>query len=183
MRRKVKELMSAATSLAVVSEDSTLFEAILSIGVLRNQNASLGLGLRCPAALVSNGDHTITGFLDFRNLLKSLEPKYEEIAGSVEKRAISPGWLKSELQKYGLWANALDDICKKAGELVIKNMMTVPVENQITDANASLNEAVFQMVVTGNDYLFVRNGEMLAGIICLSDILTHICDTVKACRI
>ncbi len=183
MRRKIKEVMTSVENLAVVGEDSTLFEAILSIGALKNQNGSQGLGLRCPAALVSDGDHRITGFLDFRNMLKSLEPRYEEIVGSDQESAVSADFLKSELKKYGLWANALDDICKKAGELLIKNMMTVPDENQITEANASLNEALFQMVVTGNDYLFVRNGEVMAGIICLSDILTHICDTVKACLI
>jgi len=95
---------------------------------------------------------------------------------------VSADFLKSELRKYGLWGDALDDICKKAGDLLIKNMMSVPDENQITEVGASLNEALFQMVITGNDYLFVRNGETMAGVICLSDVLTHIYDTIKACR-
>jgi hypothetical protein len=39
------------------------------------------------------------------------------------------------------------------------------------------------MIVSGHDYLFVRDGQALAGVISLSDIMSHICDTVRACRI
>ncbi len=181
MRRKVKEMMTSVANLAVVEEGSTLFEAILAIGAVRKRNPAYGL--RCPAALVSDGNRKITGFLDFRSMIKSLEPRYAEIAESVEKKGFSPEWIESEFKKYGLWAEALDQICNKTGEIVVKNLMNIPRDNQIIDVNNSLNEAVFQMVVTGNDYLFVRDGQILAGLISLSDIVTHVCDTVKNCRI
>lgn len=177
----MKEMMTSVSDLAVLEEGSTLFEAILAIGAARGDNPASPR--RCPAVLVSNGDRRITGFLDFRKMLKGLEPKYGEIAETMEGNGVSAEWVKSMLKKHGLWANAFDDICKKAGEIIIRNLMTVPTENQITNVNTSLNEAVFQMVVTGNDYLFVRDGELLAGVISLSDIVTHVCDTVKDCRV
>jgi hypothetical protein len=40
-----------------------------------------------------------------------------------------------------------------------------------------------EMIVSGHDYLFVREGQVLAGVICLLDIMGRICDTVRACRI
>jgi len=181
MKRKVKELMKAVSNFAVVDESSTLFEAILAMGALSSQDTSCGL--KCPAALVSNGNSEITGFLDFRNMLKGLEPKYAEIADSVEEGSISPDWIKTVLKKHGLWANLLDEICKAAGEIVIRDLKITPGEGQMIGAEASLNEALFQMMVTGKDYLFVKDGKKLAGIINLSDIARHMCDTVKACRI
>ncbi len=180
MKRKVKEMMTSVANLAVIEENSTLFVAILAIGAVRKQNPAYGL--RCPAALVSDGNRVISGFLDFRSMLKSLEPRYAEIAETVGKKGFSPEWIESEFKKYGLWAEALDNVCKKAGEIIVKTLMTIPRDNQITDVNTSLNEAVFQMVVTGNDYLFVRDGQILAGVISLSDVVTHVCDTVKDCR-
>ncbi len=52
----------------------------------------------------------------------------------------------------------------------------------ITDAEASISEAIYQMIATGRDYLFVKNGRALTGVISLSDVMSHLCDTVKACR-
>lgn len=173
--------MTETSNLAVVEENSTLFEAILAVGAF-SSTKSLN-GCRRPAALVINTRNEITGFLDFRSILKSLEPKYAEIVDSAEEVGFSPERIKAELKKYGLWANALEDICKKAGEMVIRTIISVPQVNQIIDEDSSLNEALFQMMVTGNDYLFVKEGTKLAGIINLSDIVKDLCDTVKACRI
>jgi CBS domain containing-hemolysin-like protein len=181
MRRKIKELMTEVSQLPIIDENSTLFEAILAIGIFRGQ--SPGLALRCPVALVSDGAHNITGYLDVRSMLKGLEPRYCEIAESAEREDLPPDWIKSELERYGLCGNALDELCKKASETIIKTLMVVPEDKRIADAESSINEAIYQMVVTGYDYLFVRNGKAMAGIISLSDIMSHICETVKACRI
>ena len=60
--------------------------------------------------------------------------------------------------------------------------MIVPEDSQIIDAEASINEAIYQMTFAGMDYLFVKDGQALTGVISLSDIVGHICDTVRACR-
>jgi hypothetical protein len=39
------------------------------------------------------------------------------------------------------------------------------------------------MIFSGKDYLFVRERQALAGVISLSDIMDHICDAVRACRV
>lgn len=181
MQHKVKDIMTSVVHLAVVEEGATLFEAILAIGEIRKLNPAYAM--RCPAALVTNGDRQIIGFLDFRSMIKGLEPRYGEIAETAREIGPSAEWIESELKKHGLWANALDDICKTAGEILVKNLMAIPGENQMIDVNTSLNEALFRMVVAGKDYMLVREGEMLAGVISFSDILAHVCDAVKECRI
>ncbi len=140
-------------------------------------------GMRCPAALVVDQERNVAGFLEFRNMLRGIEPRHGEFVESAKKGGFSPDKIGSELQKYGLRDDVLDGLCKKAGEILIKSLMTVHEESQITDAEDSINEAIYQMIVSGHDYLFVRDGQVLAGVISLSDIMSHICDTVMACRI
>jgi CBS domain-containing protein len=180
MKRKVRDLMTGFSEIAVLDEKSTLFEAVLKIGIAGAMHQA---ALRCPAALVVDAERNVAGFLEFRNMLRGLEPRYVEFAEAAQKAGFSPERVRSELQKYGLWEDALEGLCKKAGETVIKRLMTVPEESRITDAEDSINEAIYQMIVAGKDYLFVRDGQALAGVISLSDILGHICDTVRDCRI
>jgi CBS domain-containing protein len=179
-KRQVKELMTGLSEIPVVDENATLFEAVLEIAMAR---AGHSADMKCPAALVVDKQKNVAGFLEFRSMLKALEPRYGEFVESALKGGFSPDKIRSELQKHGLWEDALDGLCKKAGETVIRSLMTVPEESQITEAESSINEAVYLMIVSGQDYLFVRNGQMLAGVISLSDIMGHICDTVRACRV
>lgn len=179
MKRKVRDLMIGLSEIAVLDENSTLFEAILEMGIA---GATHQAAFRHPAALVVDAERNVAGFLELRNVLGGLEPRYVEFAETAENAGFSPERIKSELQKYGLWEDALEGLCKKAGETVIKLLMTVPEESWIIDAEASINEAIYQMIVAGKDHLFVRDGQALTGVISLSDILGHICDTVRACR-
>lgn len=179
MRHTVKDLMVGLSEIAVIDENSTIFEAVLRIGMARASNSA---AMRCPVALVADKDNNVAGFLEFRNLLGGLEPGYVEFAESAKKSGFSSERILSELQKHGLWEDALEGVCKKAGEASIKTLVTIPETGQITSSEASINEAIYQMIVGGKDYLCVQDGWAVAGIISLSDILGHICDTVKGCR-
>jgi CBS domain-containing protein len=180
MTRQVKELMTGLSEIPVVDENSTLFEAVLEIGIIRARHPA---GMRLQAALVLDKERNVAGFLEFRHMLKALEPRYGEFVESAGNGGFSLDHIRSELRKYGLWEDALEGLCQKAGEMMIKSLVTIPEESRITDAESSLNEAVYRMIVSGQDYLFVRDGPMLTGVISLSDIMGHICDTVKACRV
>ena len=180
MERKVKGLMTGLSEIAILDENATLFEAVLEIGIARARHPAAS---RCPAALVVDSQRNVAGFLEVRSMVRGLEPRYVEFAESAKKGGFSPERIRTELQKYGLWEDALEGFCKKAGETVIKSLMIVPEESQIIDAEASINEAIYQMTFAGMEYLFVRDGQTLTGVISLSDITGHICDAVRACRV
>ena len=180
MSHKVKDLMIGVPEIAVIDENSTIFEAILRIGIARTSHPA---AIRCPIALVADSENNVAGFLEFRALLGGLEPAYAEFAESARTRGFSSDTIRSELQKHGMWADALEGVCKKAGEASIKPLVTIPEDSQITSQEASVNEAIHQMIATGKDYLCVRDGRAVVGIISLADILGHICDTVRGCRI
>ena len=113
MERKVKGLMTGLSEIAVLDENSTLFEAVLEIGIARQNPAAS----RCPAALVVDSQRNVAGFLEFRNVVRGLEPRYVEFAQSAEIGGFSPERIRSELKKHGLWENALEGLCQTAGRL------------------------------------------------------------------
>lgn len=179
MTHKVGDLMIPISEVAVIDEESTLFEAVLQIGIARASHPPAG---RCPIAFVAGRDRTVTGFLEFGNLLKGLQPGYAEFAEPAKKSGYSTEEVRSELQKHGLWEDALEGLCRKAGESLVKTFVTVPDESRIIAADSTINEAIYRMITTGKDYLCVNDGQALAGVIGLTDILGHICDTVRNCR-
>ncbi len=180
MRRRINQLMTKFSEIAVIDVNSTLFEAILEIAIVRKRNPA---GLRCPAALVIDENRNVAGFLDFRHIMKGLEPQYVEVALTAKEGGFAAERIRVELEKLGFWEDGLDQICQKAGETTVGSIMTIPDESQIAEADAFVNEAVYRMVVTGKDYLFVRHGDVLTGIISLSDVMNHICESVIECRV
>lgn len=176
----VKELMSGLSEIPVVDGKATLFEAVLQIGL---DGAKPTEGGRYPAVLVVDEGKRVAGFLEFRSMLLAFAPGYGEFARSAGQTGLSPDAMGAELQKLGLLEDALLDLCKKAAETPISSVMTIPGPDRITRGDVSISEAAYRMAVSAQDYLFVLDGEVLEGIISLSDIMAHICDTVRACRV
>lgn len=176
----VKELMTELSEIPVVDENATLFEAVLEIGIARAKQQA---GARRPAVLVVDKDKRVAGFLEFRNMLMAFDPGYGEFAESARQRGLSPDKIRSELQRFGLLEDVLEDLCKKAAEISIKSVMSIPGQDRITQGEVSISEAAYRMAASGIDYLFVLDGNVVKGIISLSDVMGHICDTVRACRL
>jgi CBS domain-containing protein len=177
---QVKELMTRLSEIPIVDENATLFEAVLEIGIARAKRSA---GMRSPAALVVDGGKKVAGFLEFRNMLLGLDAGFGELAESARKSGLSADVIRSELQKSGLLKDALDGLCQKAGETSIKSIMTRPGKDRTTEGDVSVGEAAYRMVESGQEYLFVLDGDVVEGIISLTDVLGYICDTVRACRL
>ncbi|MGC9194623.1 MAG: CBS domain-containing protein [Syntrophobacteraceae bacterium] len=177
---RVKDLMTGFSDMVVVDEKANLFEALLQFGVAWTDRSA---GARSPVALVVNEENRITGFLECKNLLLAFQPGYLELAQAAGPSGISPAKIGFEIQKSGLLEEALEGLCKKAAEIPIRSVTTMPGQDRITGSEVSISQAAFRMAVSGQDYLFVTGGDVLEGIITLSDLMRHICETVRACRL
>ncbi len=177
---RVKDLMTAFSEMPVVDENANLFEALLQIGVAWTDRSS---GARSPVALVVNEESRVIGFLECKNLLLAFQPGYLELVEAAGPRRISPSKIGFEIEKSGLLEEALEDLCKKAAEIPIRSALTMPGQDRITGSEVSISQAAFRMAVSGLDYLFVAGGDGLEGIITLTDLMRHICETVRACRL
>jgi len=76
-----------------------------------------------------------------------------------------------------------DDICKKASQLKVKMFMYTPTEGEFVDENASLDEAINQLIMGHHQSLLVTRDKEIVGILRLTDVFNEICQAIKTCKI
>jgi CBS domain-containing protein len=180
---KVKELMVPIAEYATVFEDATLNEAILALEAAQ-KNVEMGRE-RHRAILVLDKDRRVVGKLTQWDVSAGIEPKYLAMKNITDtsRFGFSPGYLRSMMAEYGLWRKPLEDLCRKASEIHIKDIMSKPTPREYIDADASLDEAIHLLVMGRHQSLIVKSGDSISGILRMSDVFKAICDKVKTCSI
>ncbi len=178
---KVKDLMVPLAGYATVSEDAALSEAVQALEEAQ-RNVEAGRE-KHKAVLVLDDRGRVVGKLAQVDVLRGLEPRYRDVDKLTEtsRFGFSPDFLKSMLDQYGLWRKPLDQICKKASEIKVKEIMVLPGEGEYIQDEATLDEAIHQIVMGGHHSLLVRHGEGIVGVLRLSDVFHKICEMIKAC--
>jgi len=179
----VKDLMVPLSEYATVTEDATLYEAVLSLEAAQEKFEDKHTRYRHRAILVLDKDDNVVGKLSQLDVLKALEPKYKDmIEGEGSHRyGISKQFMKSVLEDYNLFANPLDDICRKAGEQNVKKFMYTPTEGEFVSEDASLNVAIHQLIMGHQQSLLVTRGKKIVGILRLTDVFAAVFHTMKEC--
>jgi CBS domain-containing protein len=179
----VKVLMVPLAEYATISEQATLYDAVLALE--KAQEAFDPKRHRHRAVLVFNKKNKIVGKLGQLDILKSLEPKYAEMGdlGPLSRTGFSPQFLRSMIEKFALWDESLTDICRKAARLKVKDIMYTPTEGEYVEENASLGEAIHQLVMGHHQSLLVTSGGEIVGILRLVDVFKDVCDTMKSCAL
>jgi predicted transcriptional regulator len=88
---------------------------------------------------------------------------------------------KSMLEDYHLFANPLDDICRKAGEQSVKEFMYTPTEGDFVSQDASLDVAIHQLIMGHHQSLLVTRDEKIVGILRLTDVFAAVFHKMKEC--
>ena len=182
---RVKDLMVPLAEYATVSEDATLYEAVVA---LESAQAKYDRSkYRHRAVLVFGRNGKIVGKLSQLDIITALEPKYSEISDSkfLSRTAFgfSQAFLKNIVKHYELWNQPLNDICKKAFDVKVKDFMYTPTEGEYVEEEASLNEAINQLVLGHHQSLLVTRGDEIVGILRLTDIFKEICEVIKTCAL
>lgn len=179
---KVKELMVPITKYATVSEDATLNEAILALEAAQKNVEQDREKHR--AILVLDKNHRVVGKLTQWDVSAGIEPRYLAIENFTEtsRLGFSPEYIRSMLAAYGLWKKPLEDLCRKASEIRVKDIMSKPTPGEYIEEDASLDEAIHLLVMGRHQSLIVKNNDSISGILRMSDVFKAICDKVKSCR-
>ena len=122
----VKELMVPLSEYAAVNKDATLYEAVIELE--KSQKEFRRSPYRHRAILVLDENNEILGKISQMDVLRALESKYQEIgdAGAIPRSGFSPKFLKSMMNEFNLWRGSLNDICKKAMSIKVKDFMYSP---------------------------------------------------------
>ncbi len=179
----VKDFMVPLPEYTTVSQEGTLYDAVLALE--KAQQTSDPKKHRHRAVLVYDKNNKVVGKLGQLDILKALEPKYAEMGdlGTLSRTGFSPEFLRSMIEKFALWNKPLSDICSKAARMKVKDIMYTPTEGEYVEENASLGEAVHQLVMGHHQSLLVTQGAEIVGIVRLVDVFNRVCDAMKTCEL
>ncbi len=181
----VKDLLIPLKDYATVSEDATLGEAVTALE--KAQQSLDQEQYKHRAVLIRDRQGQVVGKLSQLDVLRALEPKNWEKTGGLEgledRFGLSTEHLKSRLGKYAPWDKPLRDICRKAWDIKVKHIMYTPSEGEFVDEDATLDEAINQLIMGRHQSLLVLSGKNITGVLRLSDVFMEISKSIQACKI
>ena len=179
----VKELMVPLSEYATVPQEATLNDAVMA---LKESQAKFDQ-TKYPhrAILVYDENDEIVGKLSMLSVLRGLEPKYEEMLS--DKGPMHVGFTrkyqKIMIEQLQLWESPFSRICEKAAQLKVKSFMDKLQEGEYIESDASMDEAIHQLVIGWNQSLLVTENKKVVGILRLTDVFEVVTEAVMACEI
>ena len=175
----VKELMVPIKKYATVPREATLREAILALE--KAQKSLDPTRHKHRAVLVLDESDKVVGKITMKHILIALEPNYGKVEGTgvLERSGYSPDLIRSMLENSALWTEPLQFFSERAAKLKVGDLIYAPSEDEYIDENATLGEAIHQLIMYPFLSLLVTSGEAVVGILRLSDVFTKVCDIIK----
>ena len=175
----VRELMVPLEAYATVSKEATLREAILAL-----ETAQMTIDPsrhKHRAILVLDKSGKVVSKITMKHILIALIPNYGKVEGTgvLERSGYSPDLIRSMLENSALWTEPLQFFSERAAKLKVGDLIYAPSEDEYIDENATLAEAIHQLIMYPFLSLLVTSGEEVVGILRLSDVFTKVCDIIK----
>lgn len=179
---KVRDLMVPLDQYVCVSEEATLYEAVIALEEVRGKD--LSPGHRHRAVLICDKDGRVVGKLGYLDVLRSLEPRYSDLIDlkKVSGFGLSAEFMKSMMNKYELWKAPLDDLCRKASQVQLGSIVAAPLEGEFVDADDTLNNAAHQLIMGHHQSLLVTSNNRVVGVLRLTDVFEEVTKRMRACR-
>jgi CBS domain-containing protein len=182
---KIKDLMVPLDEYATVSVDATLLDAVTELEKAQEELDRSRYHYLHRAVLVYDKKNKIVGKISQLDVLKALEPKYDELGDpdSLSRAGFSSSFLRDMLTKYSLWEQPLADICRKGARVKVKEFMYTPTEGEYVDEEATLEEGIHMLVVGRHHSLLVTSKRKIIGVLRLTDVFSEVFQRMKTCAI
>ena len=183
----VKDMMEPLTGFVTVSEDDSLFDAVQALGEAFDIHD--GIKSQRRAILVSGKDGKVVGKVSQLDIIRALEPKYDQMdsSRSMSRFGFNAKFISAMFEQFNLWNKPLDEICRKSSRIKVKNFMYTLTEGEYVDQDASLNDAVHKLVIGSHQSLLVTKEEgkkkEIVGILRLKDLFKEVCNRINACKV
>lgn len=187
---RVKDLMVPLQDYATVQEDALLHEAVQALEEAQKRFLAEAKERRYPhrAVLVLNQTGKVVGKLSQLDVLRSLEPKYNDLFDSkatdrTSASGFSPSFLRNMISSFGLYDRPLMDLCRKAASIKVRDCMYTPSNSEFVQAEDTLEVAVHQLIVGQRQSLLVLQGQEIVGVLRLVDVFSQIGNLIQTCAI
>mgnify|MGYP000436382168 CR=1 FL=1 len=181
--KRVRDLMVPLSAYATVPEDATLTEAVAA---LKQSHEDFDKAkYRHRAVLVLGKDRNLSGKVTLHAILKALEPKFEDMFSDTGSMHVgfTRKYQKAIFDSVKLWQDPMDEICRKAAQVQVKNFMVPPREGEMIEPEALLGEAVHQLVLGQYQSLLVVQDKQVVGVLRLTDVAEAVIDEILACNL
>lgn len=181
--KTVKEIMVPLADYATVAQTATLYDAVLALEAAQNKFNQRRYQHRAVLVLGERGE--VVGKLSQNDVLRGLEPGYKDIGDipNITRSGYTANFIKSIMKSHALWQKPLDNLCRKASAIRVQDIMYTPAAGEYVDEQASLDEAIHQLVMGYHQSLLVTQAGKVVGILRLTDVFSEICDMIKSCEI
>ena len=182
--RMVRDLMVPLQEYATVNEEASLYAAVLALEEAQktfHQNR-----YKHRAILVLDESRRVVGKISQLDVLKGLEAGYKKMGDfkGISHTGFSTEFIKSMVDKYDLWKKPLEEICRRSPHIKVKDIMYTPTEGEYVPMDATLDQALHQLVVGHHQSLLVtKGGREIVGILRLTDVFQEISDMIKVCNL
>lgn len=182
----VKEIMVPLSEYATILEDETLLKAVLSLK--EAQEKFDPKRYRHRAIIVLDKSGKVVGKLSLHDIIEAFEPNYRQLkkdgGEALNRFGLSDIYLKSALEEYGLWSNTLSDLCRKAMNQRVKDVMYTLSEGEFVAENESMDKAIHQLIVGRHQSLLVtsEDGQKIVGTLRLTDVFELVSKAMEECE-
>lgn len=179
---KIKELMVPVSEYVTTGLEGSLIDVLAALKADRDAKDDKLKAHRDTLVIDDEGD--VIGKITMIDIIKSLEPGYKRLDNGVEKEGTLSSALVAKLFKqYDLWGNALVDLCKKAADNDISNLMHKPHEDEFVNEDDDLEIALHRYIFGAHQPLLVQKDGKVTGILRLNDVFDLIKNRVLECKI
>lgn len=182
-KMKVRDLMIPVDEFPRISHSATFFDAVTALEAAQEKYLSGKSAQRI--LLVEDDQDMIIGKISPIDLLRGLETNYDRVDAekSLSRFGLSYIW-KSMQDDYRLWENPFRDLCRKAREVQVKDIIKGLSEGQSVSADDSLVKCFHLFVMNRHDALFVVEGDKtIIGLLRFSDVYRKASRIMKECSI
>ena len=181
-KMKVRDLMVPTDQFPKIADTASLYDALSALETA--QEAFLSGKSAQRILLVENEKKQIIGKVSPIDLFKGLEKKYNQVnvENTLEKFGLKYIW-SGMRKEYNLWESPFKDLCRKAGDVHVKDFVKIPNEGQTVDAKDSLSKCFHLFVVNRHDTLFVMEKNQFISMLRFSDVYEAVAQAMKECTI
>lgn len=173
----VRELMIPVSKFPPITLETTIMEAE---SILSSIQVS---GQKLNSAIVFDGDK-IAGKINYIDILQGLDPRYGTFGDlrKLSRFGFSPSFYEHLVSDMDLLTKPLDDLCKRAAQMHVKDIMDAIDFNLCIKPEETINGAIHYFIITRKQSLFVAERPDVLGMLELTSITNEVRERIRACR-
>jgi predicted transcriptional regulator len=178
----VRDLMIPVDKFPKISHSAKFFEAISALETAQENYLSGKAEQRI--LLVTDDQGKVIGKISPIDVFRGLETNYAKVDAEATVKRFGFKYIWESMQKdYQLWESPFKDLCRRAGDIQIKDFNEALPDGQAVSAEDTLDKCFHLFVMHRHDSLFVLKDNNIIGLLRFSDVYRKVSETIKSCAL